>query len=209
MAKKYRIKYDKWFSMSKPVIAEINGKKCAIDGASIMIEYKTLDERGAELFYESENEKPYEIDDERLYENDFVTASIGNDGVVIEENGLMALLKAMFRRTLEWRVSEWYLDAVDTITVDDDNNSYLKPILNLINEDTDCDDNCDDNCDDDCDDDCDEEDDVPVLVPIQVTEEFFHDFIKTHIEEFKNDDNIDAQSSSVGWNEVNQSDTEQ
>lgn len=193
MAKKYRIKYDKWFSMSKPVIAEINGKKYAIDGASIMIEYKTLDERGAELFYESENEKPYEIDDERLYENDFVTASIDNDGVVIKENELMELLKPIFRRTLEWHVSEWYLDAVDTITVDDDNNSYLKPILNLIGED----------------DDCDEEDDVPVLVPIEVTEEFFNDFIKTHIEEFKNDDNIDAQNTSVGWNEVIQSNTEQ
>ena len=196
MEKKYRIKYDKWFSMSKPVIAEIDGKKYAIDGASIMIEYKTLNERGAELFYESENEKPYEIDDERLYENDFVTASIDNDGVVIKENGLMVLLEHIFRRTLEWRVSEWYLDAVDTITVDDDNNSYLKPILNLINEDN------------DCDDDCDEEGDVPVLVPIQVTEEFFHDFVKTHIEEFKNDDNIDAQSSSVGWNEVSQSNAE-
>lgn len=193
MEKKYRIKYDKWFSMSKPVIAEINGKKCAIDGASIMIEYKTLDERGAELFYESENEKPYEIDDERLYENDFITASIGNDGVVIKENRLMELLKPIFRRTLEWRVSEWYLDAVDAITVDDDNNSYLKPILNLIGED----------------DDCDEEGNVPVLVPIEVTEEFFNDFIKTHIEEFKNDDNIDAQNTSVGWNEVIQSNTEQ
>lgn len=198
MEKKYRIKYDKWFSMSKPVIAEINGKRYAIEGASIMIEYKTLDEHGAELFYKSETEKPYEIDDERLYENDFITASIDDNGVVIEENGLMVLLERIFRRTLKWRVSEWYLDAVDTITVDDDNNSYLKPILDLINGDTDC----DEEDDDDCDDDCDEEDDVPVLVPIQVTEEFFNDFVKTHIEEFKNDDNIDAQNSSVGWNEA-------
>lgn len=141
----YRILYDKVFALSEAVPIELNGKKYFAFLLSVMIEYQTFDANGKEIFYHSEDEKPYNIDGVHIYENDFTKASIENNRVIVEATDTVKVLESLVNRTFCWAIKGWYIDIAEDedpcitepISVSEDffNDFVKKHIKKLTNTD--------------------------------------------------------------------------
>lgn len=171
---KYRILYDKVFNLSNPIPIKIDEKKYIALSISIFLEYRTFDSNGEEVFYIKKEEKPYDIMGRLIYENDFTVAKIKDDKIIIKSSDIVPMLEAISNQKYQWKIKEWYIDVFEKFASEMEEFSELP----------------------------DEFQNTPCSTPISVTEEFFNHFVKEHMEQLTNTDNWNAQSCSVGWNEI-------
>lgn len=116
----------------------------------------------------------YTEKEEKIYENRFTVAKIKGNNIVIESSDIVPILEQILNQKYQWRIKEWYIDVFEKFTHEMEEFSDLP----------------------------DEFQNMPCTTPIPVTEEFFNQFVKEHIEQLTNTDNLNAQCCSVGWNEI-------